>query len=539
MSDSNDFVRWFRQATPYVHAHRGRTFVILFGGEAVADKTFRNLIHDLALLHGLGIRLVLVHGARPQIQASLARQGAGFRYVKGLRVTDAAALACVKEAAGSLRVEIEALFSQGLANSPMAGVRIPVASGNFVTAKPLGVIEGVDYLHTGVVRRVDREALRQRLDSGAIALMPPIGYSPTGEVFNLSATDVARSTAIALKADKLIFLLEDTAGLSDDQGQLVSNIISRDVATLLEQGTGAADQPDASPGGGPATQPAVAPTVMRRQDTPLIMKDIPVTFMLSMAPAAVPAKVAQAKHSEPAPALAKQPATPHMPVMSGKPAASELPTAPAVALVKGPHTQLPADLAQALRAGADACIQGVKRVHLVSRRLDGALLRELFTRDGVGTLITDAPFEELRPARIDDVAGILELLQPLEEAGVLVRRSRERLETEIDRFYLMERDGMAIATAALYGYPVEGMAELACFAVHPEYRARGRGALLLERMEAMARQRGLTRLFVLTTQTAHWFRERGFEPAPLADLPMAKRVLYNYQRKSKVFIKRL
>ena len=472
MSDSNDFVRWFRQATPYVHAHRGRTFVIVFGGEAVADKGFRNLVHDLALLHGLGIRLVLVHGARPQIQASLARQGAGFRYVKGLRVTDAAALACVKEAAGSLRVDIEALFSQGLANSPMAGVRIPVASGNFVTAKPLGVIEGIDYLHTGVVRRIDREALRQRLDSGAIALMPPIGYSPTGEVFNLSATDVARSTAIALKADKLIFLLEDTAGLSDDRGQLVSNIVSRDVAIILEQGTGAPDQPDAWPGGGPEAQPAVA---------------------LGVAPA----------------------------------------------LVKGPQTQLPADLAQALRAGADACIQGVKRVHLVSRRLDGALLRELFTRDGVGTLITDAPFEELRPARIDDVAGILELLQPLEEAGVLVRRSRERLETEIERFYLMERDGMAIATAALYAYPAEGMAELACFAVHPEYRSRGRGALLLERMEVMARQRGLSRLFVLTTQTAHWFRERGFEPAPLADLPMAKQALYNYQRKSKVFIKRL
>lgn len=492
MSDSNDFVRWFRQATPYVHAHRGRTFVILFGGEAVADKTFRNLIHDLALLHGLGIRLVLVHGARPQIQASLARQGAGFRYVKGLRVTDAAALACVKEAAGSLRVEIEALFSQGLANSPMAGVRIPVASGNFVTAKPLGVIEGVDYLHTGVVRRVDREALRQRLDSGAIALMPPIGYSPTGEVFNLSATDVARSTAIALKADKLIFLLEDTAGLSDDRGQLVSNILSRDVATILEQGTGAPDQPDAWPGGGPEAQPAVE---------------------LSVTPAAILAKVAKSTPS------------------------NEPSTAPA--LVKGPQPLIPPDLAQALRAGADACIQGVKRVHLVSRRLDGALLRELFTRDGVGTLITDAPFEELRPARIDDVAGILELLQPLEEAGVLVRRSRERLETEIDRFYLMERDGMAIATAALYAYPAEGMAELACFAVHPEYRSRGRGALLLERMEVMARQRGLSRLFVLTTQTAHWFRERGFEPAPLADLPMAKQALYNYQRKSKVFIKRL
>ncbi len=436
--DSTDgFVRWFRHATPYVHAHRGRIFVITFGGEAVAVKGFRNLVHDLAMLHGLGIRLVLVHGARPQIQASLARRGAGFRYVNGLRVTDTEALAAVKEAAGTLRVEIEALFSQGLANSPMAGVRIPIASGNFVTAKPLGVLDGVDYQHTGLVRRIDRDALRQRLDSGAIAVMPPIGYSPTGEVFNLSAADVARSVAIALKADKLIFLLEER-GLTDAGGQLVSNILSREVASLLETG-------------------------------------IP----------------------------------------------------------------LSADLTQALRAGADACIQGVKRVHLVSRHLDGALLRELFTRDGVGTLITDLPFEELRPARIDDVAGILELLRPMEETGILVRRSRERLETEIDRFFLMERDGMVIACAALYAYPNEAMAELACFAVNHDYRGRGRGAQILERMEALARRGGISRLFVLTTQTAHWFRERGFEPGRLGDLPMAKQALYNYQRNSKVFIKTL
>jgi len=455
---ADGFVRWFRHATPYVHAHRGRTFVIAFGGEAVADKDFRNLVHDLALLHGLGIRLILVHGARPQIQASLARRGAGFRYVNGLRVTDAEALVSVKEAAGSLRVEIEALFSQGLANSPMAGVRIPVASGNFVTAKPLGVIDGVDYQHTGVVRRIDHEALRRRLDDGAIALIPPLGYSPTGEVFNLSATDLAGATAIALQADKLIFLLEGP-GLVDVSGQPISNVLSQEVAGLLE----------------PGASPAGPPPDLFGADPPRL-------------PNADPGR-------------------------------------------------LPGDLAQALRAGADACQQGVQRVHLVNRGLDGALLRELFTRDGVGTLITATPFEALRPARIEDVAGILELLRPLEEAGVLVRRSRERLETEIDRFYLMERDGMAIACAALYAYPEEGMAELACFAVHPDYRSRGRGALLLDRMAAMARQHGLSRLFVLTTQTAHWFRERGFEPARHTDLPMAKQALYNFQRNSKVFIK--
>ena len=435
LSSGDDFVRGFRHATPYVHAHRGRTFVVVFGGEAVADRTFRDLIHDLAMLHGLGIRLVLVHGARPQIEARLAQRGSGFRYVRGLRVTDDAALSCVKEAAGSLRVEIEALLSQGLPHSPMAGVRIPVASGNFVTAKPLGVLEGVDYLHTGVVRRIDHQALRQRLDAGAIALMPPIGYSLTGEVFNLSAADVARSAAVALGADKLLFLIEES-GFMDSSGQLISHLLGAEVDARIH----------ASPG-------------------------------------------------------------------------------------------LPEDLEQALRLGAEACAQGVRRVHLIDRRRDGALLRELFTRDGIGTLITSEPFEAVRPASIDDVAGILELLRPLEESGVLVRRSRERLETEIERFFLMERDGLVIACAALYCYPRDGMAELACVAVHPDYRNRGRGDLLLERLAGLARTRHIQRLFVLTTQTAHWFLERGFRPAGLADLPMEKQALYNLRRNSKVFIK--
>jgi len=431
------FVDWVRQATPYIHAHRGRTFVIAFGGEAIQDARFSDLVHDIALLHGLGVRLVLVHGARPQIESRLAERGIALRYVNGLRVTDATALACVKEAAGVARVEIEALLSMGLANSPMAGVRIPVASGNFVTAKPIGVLDGVDFQHTGVVRRVDRQALIQRLDAGAVALMPPIGYSPTGEVFNLSAADVARSASIALKADKLIFLIEE-GGVTDEQGVLISNVLSGEVETLL------AARPD-----------------------------------------------------------------------------------------------LPEDLAQALRAAADACIQGVTRAHLIDRHRDGALLRELYTRDGSGTLITGQPYEGLRPARIEDVAGILELLRPLEERGVLVRRSRERLETEIDRFWLMERDGLVIGCAALYPYPADSMGELACVAVHPDYRNRGRGDKLLQHMEQIARARGLERLFVLTTQTSQWFQERGFSPVPRDALPMEKQALYNWRRNSLVFIKAL
>jgi amino-acid N-acetyltransferase len=431
------FVDWFRRCTPYVHAHRGKTFVIAFGGEALADASLPELVHDIALLHGLGIRLVLVHGARPQIEQRLAERGAEMRYVNGLRVTDNAALGCVKEAAGSARVEIEALLSMGLANSPMAGVRIPVASGNFVTARPLGVLEGIDYQHTGAVRRIDRQSLRRRLDDGAVALMPPIGYSPTGEVFNLSAADVARAAAIALNADKLIFLVEG-AGLTDAEGAVVSNLLAAEVDNLLQR-----------------------------------------------------------------------------------------------------EPKLPEDLTQALRAGAQACRGGIRRVHLISRETDGALLRELFTRDGAGTLISGEPYEELRTARSDDIPGIRELLRPLEQEGVLVPRPREHLETAIERFQVTERDGTIISCAALFCFPQERMGELACVAVHPEYRDQGRGDRLLARMEAVARERGVDRIFVLTTQTAHWFREHGFERARIDDLPLAKQQLYNYQRNSQVYIKRL
>ncbi|MTW21934.1 amino-acid N-acetyltransferase [Allochromatium palmeri] len=435
-STNDPFVDWVREATPYIHAHRGRTFVIAFGGEAVVDARFPELVHDIALLHGLGIRLVLVHGARPQIEQRLQGQGVELRYVNGLRVTDDRALACVKEAAGMVRVEIEALLSLGLANSPMAGVRIPVVSGNFVTARPLGVIDGVDYAHTGAVRRVDHRSLRLLLDQGMVALMPPLGYSPTGEVFNLSAADVARSAAVALGADKLIFLTESAE--SQQGARLAPNLLAREVDALL------------------------AGTQM-----------------------------------------------------------------------------LPDEIATCLRAGAEACRHGIRRVHLVERGEHGALLRELFTHDGHGTLISAEPYEDLRPARIDDVTGILELLRPMEERGVLVRRSRERLETEIDCFHIAERDGLVTACAALYPYPHDDMAELACLAVHQDYRGGRRGERLLEHIEGLTRARGIGRLFVLTTQTAHWFQERGFQPSGLEALPMEKRALYNFQRNSKVFIKTL
>ncbi|HHO67668.1 MAG TPA: amino-acid N-acetyltransferase [Gammaproteobacteria bacterium] len=429
------FVDNIRQAAPYIHAHRDATFVIMFGGESV-DERFSNLIHDLALLYSLGIRLVLVHGARPQIEQRLRKAGAQIRYVNDLRVTDDAALACVKDAVGSLRVEIEARLSMGLVNTPMAGARIRVASGNFVTARPLGVRDGVDHLHTGQVRRVDADGIRQELQARRIVLLSPLGYSPTGEVFNLSAGEVAAAAAVALHADKLVLLTAEP-GLRDGRRRLVRQLSLAEAEQVL-----------------------------------------------------------------------------------------------------GSRRRIGDDLRRHLELAVSGCRRGVKRAHLIDRHIDGGLLQELFTRDGVGTLISAERYEDLQPAGIDDVGGILELIEPLEAQGVLVKRSREHLEMEIGHFLVVKRDGMILACAALYPYPGK-VAELACLAVHPDYRGQGRGDSLLAAVEQRARQAGVRRLFVLTTQAAHWFRERGFRPGDLADLPVKRRALYNYQRNSKVFIKEL
>lgn len=450
------FVPWFRAASPYIHAHRGQTFVICFGGEVVMDERFPSLIHDIALLDSLGIRLVLTPGIQPQIEQCLQRCGTQARYVNGLQITDEVALACLKEAAGSVRIEIEALLSMGLANSPMASARIRVASGNFVTARPLGVRNGIDFRHTGEVRRIDAEAIDTRLNHGEIVLILPIGYSPTGEVFNLEAHEVATVVAESIRASKLIFLLE-CEGPLDAEGRLIRQLTQREAQQLLRE----------CPGRMPRSSPPSLPSPLPR-------------------------------------GRVREGVSPRV-----------------------------AELECAVRA----CSNGVSRTHLIDRHIDGALLLELFSRDGIGTMVSAAPFDHMRRATIEDVGGVLELISPLEAEGVLVRRSREKLEMEIEHFTVLVRDGAIIGCAALYPYRAENVAELACLAVHPDYRDAGRGTALFSSLERQAKREGLYRLFVLTTQTAHWFLVRGFNEGRIEDLPVARKDLYNYQRNSKVFIK--
>ena len=440
IGDASAFVAWFRNAAPYINAHRARTFVIEIDGASTGDPRLHGIVHDLALMRSLGIDLVVVHGARPWVEQRMRAQGLAPRSAGGVRIIDAAALEAAKEAIGAAHVELEALLSMGIANSPMAGAGVRVASGNFITARPLGIRDGVDYEHTGEVRRVDAEAIRQRLADGAIVLASPLGYSPTGEVFSLQAEEVATAIATEIRAAKLIFLSEEP-GVVDDRGTLVREL------TLDEAKALAADDDSAED----------------RRDKP----------------------------------------------------------------------------ANRLRHAIHACRNGVNRIHVIDRRIDGALLLELFSRDGVGTMINADSYDSIRRADIDDIGGILELIRPLEESGALVRRSREKLEREIAHFNVVERDGAVVACAAMYPYPDDRLAELACLAVDDAYRGGQHGERLLTLAEREARGAGAERLFVLTTHAAHWFRERGFTEADRSMLPDERQALYNLQRRSRVLIRAL
>jgi len=411
--------------------------VIMLGGEAVADENFANIISDLALLHSLGVKIVLVHGARPQINHLLQQNQYTSPYHKGVRVTDETCLNYVMQAAGQLQLAITAQLSMSLSNTPMAGTQLNVVSGNFIISQPLGVDDGVDYCHSGKIRRIDTDGINRMLDQGSIVLLGPIASSVTGESFNLLSEEVATQVAIKLQADKLIGFCSEQ-GIIDENGEVFAELFPKEAEKILAD-----------------------------LESDLSCENSSGTLRF-------------------------------------------------------------------LRAATAACRAGVPRSHLVSYKVDGALIQELFSLDGIGTQVVKASSEQVRVADIDDIGGILDLIQPLEQHGILVRRSREQLEQEIHQFTIIEKDGLIIGCAALYPYLEERMAEMACVAIHPEYRDGNRGLLLLNHMRLQSKAQGIEQIFVLTTHSLHWFREQGFHEMGVDSLPSQKQNLYNYQRKSKI-----
>ena len=440
------FVPWFRSVAPYIHLHRGKTFVLGVAGEAIAAGKLQHIAQDLALIQSMGVKVVLVHGFRPQVNEQLKAKGHTPRYSHGMRITDEVALDSAQEAAGQLRYEIEAAFSQGLPNTPMAGSTVRVISGNFITARPVGVLDGVDFQHSGLVRKVDVAAITRTLDFGAMVLLSPFGFSPTGEAFNLTMEEVATSVAIALQADKLIFLTE-------------------------------------------------------------------------------------------IPGIRIRPAEPES---DDNPIDTELPLAAAEQLLAQlPNPLQPTDSAFYLQHCVKACKAGVERSHILPFALDGSLLLEIYVHDGIGTMVIDEKLESLREATADDVGGILQLIEPFENDGTLVRRERTGIERDVANYTIVEHDGVIFACAALYPYPEARTGEMAALTVSPQSQGQGDGEKILRRIEQRARAMGLDSIFVLTTRTLHWFLKRGFVQADPDWLPDARKRKYNWDRKSLVLVKKL
>ncbi|GAB4399227.1 MAG: amino-acid N-acetyltransferase [Rhodoferax sp.] len=440
------FVPWFRSVAPYIHKFRHQTFVVGVCGEAIAAGKLPNLAQDLALIQSMGVRIVLVHGFRPQVNEQLRAKGHTPRYFRGTRITDEVTLDCAQEAAGQLRYEIEAAFSQGLPNTPMAGATVRVISGNFLTARPIGIVDGVDFQHSGVVRKIDTAAIMRSLDMGALVLLSPFGFSPTGEAFNLTMEEVATSVAIGLQADKLIFVTE-IAGIPSDVDR---------------------------------------------------------------------------------------------PVGEDNPIDTELPLDAAEALLaKLPFPDKPTDTAFYLQHCVKACKGGVERSHIIPYAVDGAILLEVYVHDGIGTMVVDEKLESLREASIDDVGGILQLIEPFEKDGTLVKRSRTEIERDIGNYTVIEHDGVIFACAALYPYPEARTGEMAALTVSPQVQNQGDGERILKRIEQRARLAGLDSIFVLTTRTMHWFLKRGFVPVEPDWLPEERKRKYNWDRKSQVLVKKL
>lgn len=430
------FVKLFRRVAPYVHTFKDKTFVVAFGSELIEDGYLNNIVQDLSLLSSLGIRIIIVYGAISQKNKQIKDD---FNIIDpyNMQPIDIDILESIKKISGKIRFDIESSFSQGLPNTPMSNSKIKVISGNFVIAKPKGIIDGIDFQHTGNIRKIDVEAIKTEIEKhSSIVLLPTIGFSPTGDAFVLTLGELATSTAISLEADKLIFLT------SSKSMEINNDLSGIEVA----------------------------------------FNDIEKTIV---------------------------------------------------------SNSLDAEMINLLRYAARAVEKGIERVHILSYYLDGSILLELFTHYGIGAMIVKNNLDDMRQAKIEDIGSIIRLIEPLETEGILVKRPRNILERDIDKFTVLEHDGMIYGCAALYEFPEEKMAEVACLHVIPELQGKGEGDNLLRHMEKKAKQNGIKQIFVLTTRTAHWFLKRGFKKIEINNLPIQKQKQYNKLRNSSIFIKEI
>ena len=508
-ADYGLFVKFFRGATSYIQGHRGRTFVIALPGDVVDRPDLMDqLMEDVMVLHGLGVRLVLVVGARLKIDEAMRVAGSEPRYVRGYRVTDDVAMNAAVAAAGTARMMVEGRLSRAptvtqswelrtTRNTRQPGAT--TASGNYVAAKRKGVVDGIDYQHTGSVRFVQSEPVTQQLDNGNIVLLSNLGYSASGEPLNCDCYSVAVRAAIDLSADKLVVV---------------------------------------SPPDGDPFMETLA-TNKRSNWLPVHEAECLLLGVETSAESSVENGVGSDVESGS-----------EWGSLDG--VAASGPTS----ALRSAHDDLDFDtwyelgLPMPLLAACMVCKSGVKRAHVINASIDGGLLLELYSTDGVGYMITSDHYEGIRAATSRDVSSIHALLQPMVEKGVIVERSHETIAAEISHFTVLERDNKLLACAhvrSLGRSESTGLmvSELSAFCVHPDYRGSGKGDSLLQYVEEKERAKAPTseaRVMVLmTTRTADWFMQRGFKGDGAAFksdvLPSARREEVDRRRNSQLYFK--
>ncbi len=430
-------IQAIREVFGYLRRYRDQVFVIKIDDTLMDLPLFPMLVRDIVLLHQTGIRVVLVPGAKHSIDAVMQKYGVATRTVRGVRITTPESMQLAKLGASNVANVLLTLLSENAAHGVV---------GNWVRARAMGVIDGLDYKQTGSVEKVDAALLHGLLDDGLIPIVSNIGWNTVGRDYNLNSSELAVAVALAVKAGKLFFAGAE-AGIPV-----------------------VADCPFAEPG------------------------ELRAGFF------------------------------------------SNLDRDEGRALLRDYREALPPASIELVTLALQALNGGVERVHVVQGGRDGILLQEVFSSSGQGTMFYLNAYDDIHPAQAADVPELLRIMQPYVDAGVLVQRTGEDIARELEYYAVCKIDDTLQGCGALKPFG-KSAAELYALVVDSAHAGRGIGGKIVSYLLRNARQAGIKRVFLLTTQTSDFFMRLGFREAAVSSLPPERRKAWSRARNSRVLVR--
>ena len=432
-SQMREHVDLIREVFSYNRRFQDALFVLKIDSPIIDHPYFSLLVKDLALLHQNGIKIIIIPGAHDRINEILTQYKIPYDSARGVRISSEESINFIKMAAFDVCNKVMTLLS---------GNGIYSVIGNWVKARALGVVDGVDFKHTGQVERIRTEAVNTLLNEGHIPIFPCIGWNSNGDPYNVSSDELARVIAQSMQASKLFFLSAE-------------DVLTNQSCTIPDD-------------------------VSLSQDGRL--------SKLSLS---------QAEH--------------FIKLNENNP------------------------LSDKIHCAIAACQEGVDRVHILDGRIEGAVLKEIFSNLGIGTMVYSNIYERIRPMKRRDISSVLSLMKPFVDNGILIPRSREQLEEKLDDYVVYAMDGILHGCAALHRYGNQ-KAEIAGLAVDNQFVHLKIGKKIVFYLLEKGKEAGLNEIFVLTTKTSDWFLNMGFVPAGLEALPEEKRLQYNRNRNSRILV---